>query len=144
MNENAAKTPVHLWIVGIVTLLWNAVGAYDYLATQLKLESYMSQFTPGQLDYFYGFPAWMVAAWAIAIWASLFGSLSLLLRKAWAVWLFGASIAGMAVGSLYSFVLSNGLEIMGTTGAVFSAVIWIIALLVFFYARAMAGRGVLR
>ena len=144
MNENAAKTPVHLWIVGIVTLLWNAMGAFDYLATQLKLESYMSQFTPGQLDYFYGFPAWMVAAWAIAIWASLFGSLSLLLRKAWAVWLFGAAIAGMAISTIYNFVLSNGLEIMGTTGAVFTAVIWVIALLVFFYARAMARRGVLR
>ncbi len=144
MNDSTAKTPVHLWIVGIVTLLWNAMGAYDYLATQLKLESYMSQFTAEQLDYFYGFPAWMVAAWAIAIWASLFGSLSLLLRKAWAVWLFAAAIAGMAVSTVFNFVLSNGLEIMGTTGAVFTAVIWVIALLVFFYARAMAGRRVLR
>ena len=144
MNDSTAKTPVHLWIVGIVTLLWNAMGAYDYLATQLKLESYMSQFTAEQLDYFYGFPAWMVAAWAIAIWASLFGSLSLLLRKAWAVWLFAAAIAGMAVSTVYNFVLSNGLEIIGTTGAVFTAVIWVIALLVFFYARAMAGRRVLR
>ena len=85
----------------------------------------------------------VVAAWAIAIWASLFGSLSLLLRKAWAVWLFGAAIAGMAISTLYNFVLSNGLEMMGTTGAVFTAVIWVIALLVFFYARAMARRGVL-
>jgi len=144
MNDSTAKTPVHLWIVGIVTLLWNTMGAYDYLATQLKLESYMSQFTAEQLDYFYGFPAWMVAAWAIAIWASLFGSLSLLLRKAWAVWLFAAAIAGMAVSTVFNFVLSNGLEIMGTTGAVFTAVIWVIALLVFFYARAMAGRRVLR
>ncbi len=144
MNDSTAKTPVHLWIVGIVTLLWNAMGAYDYLATQLKLESYMSQFTAEQLDYFYGFPAWMVAAWAIAIWASLFGSLSLLLRKAWAVWLFAAAIAGMAVSTVFNFVLSNGLEIMGTTGAVFTAVIWVIALLVFFYSRAMAGRRVLR
>jgi hypothetical protein len=33
---------------------------------------------------------------------------------------------------------------MGTFGAVFTAVIWVIALLVFFYARAMAGRRVLR
>ena len=144
MNDSTAKTPVHLWIVGIVTLLWNAMGAYDYLATQLKLESYMSQFTAEQLDYFYGFPAWVVAAWAIAIWASLFGSLSLLLRKAWAVWLFAAAIAGMAVSTVFNFVLSNGLEIMGTTGAVFTAVIWVIALLVFFYSRAMAGRRVLR
>jgi hypothetical protein len=27
MNDGTAKTPVHLWIVGIVTLLWNAIWA---------------------------------------------------------------------------------------------------------------------
>ena len=32
------KTPKHLWIVGILALLWNFMGAFDYLATQLKLE----------------------------------------------------------------------------------------------------------
>jgi hypothetical protein len=26
-------------------------GAFDYTATQMRLESYMSQFTPQQLDY---------------------------------------------------------------------------------------------
>ena len=76
MNNAVVKAPVHLWVIGILTLLWNAMGAYDYLATELKLESYMSQFTPEQLDYFYAFPVWMVAAWAIAIWSSLFGSIS--------------------------------------------------------------------
>ncbi|MCP4895894.1 MAG: hypothetical protein GY906_02880, partial [bacterium] len=35
-------TPIHLWIVGVLALLWNAMGAFDYLATQLKLEFYMS------------------------------------------------------------------------------------------------------
>lgn len=144
MNSTVAKTPVHLWIVSFLALLWNSVGAFDYLATQLQLESYMSQFTAEQLDYFYAFPTWMVAAWAIAIWGSIFGSLSLLLRKAWAVWLFGVAIAGMVVSSYYNFVMSNGIEIMGTTGAIFTGVIWIIALLLFFYARAMEKRGVLK
>lgn len=144
MNSTVEKTPVHLWIVGFLALLWNSVGAFDYLATQLQLESYMSQFTAEQLDYFYAFPTWMVAAWAIAIWGSIFGSLSLLLRKAWAVWLFGVAIAGMVVSSYYNFVMSNGIEIMGTTGAIFTGVIWIIALLLFFYARAMEKRGVLK
>lgn len=77
MIENT-RTPVHLWIVAIVSLLWNSVGAFDYIATQTKMESYMSQFTAEQLDYFYGFPVWMVAAWAIAIWASFLGSVALI------------------------------------------------------------------
>ena len=43
------RAPIHLWIVGGLTLLWNMMGAFDYLATQLKLDFYMSQFTTDQL-----------------------------------------------------------------------------------------------
>jgi hypothetical protein len=144
MTELNTSVPRHLWIVGAVTLLWNAVGAFDYSATQFRLESYMSQFSPEQLAYFYGFPAWAVAAWAIAVWSSLLGSLCLLLRKSWAVQLFGIALAGMGVTAFYNFVLTDGMAMMGAGGAVFTAVIWLIAISLYFYARAMAKRGVLR
>jgi hypothetical protein len=144
MNETSSRTPRHLWIVGGLSLLWNAVGAFDYTATQMRLESYMSQFSAEQLAYFYGFPAWAVAAWAIAVWSSLLGSLCLLLRKAWAVPLFGIALAGMVFTALYNFVLTDGMAMVGTGGLVFTAAIWVIAISLFFYARAMARRGVLR
>ena len=142
MNQTA-KTPVHLWIVGILAVLWNAVGAFDYTATQYRIESYMANFTPEQLEYFYAFPAWMDAAWAIGVWGSFLGSLALLLRRSWAVWLFGASILGLAASTVYNFVLSNGAEMMGEGGTMFTGVIWVIVLFLFFYSRAMAKRGVL-
>ncbi len=141
--QNDVKTPVHLWIVAIVSLLWNAMGAFDYLATKLRIEFYIAQFTPEQLDYFYAFPAWMVVAWAIGVWGSFFGSVALLLRKSWAIWLFGASIAGLAVSTVYNFIFMDGAEVMGSGAVIFTAVIWVIALLLFFYARAMDKRGVL-
>jgi hypothetical protein len=143
MNEQSSKAPRHLWIVGVLAVLWNAIGAFDYTATQLRLESYMSAFTPQQLEYFYGFPAWAVAAWAFGVWGSFLGSIALLLRKSWAVWLFGASIAGLVFTTLYNFVLTDGAALMGPGAMAFSAIIWVIALLLFFYARAMAKRGVL-
>ncbi|MBP6107151.1 MAG: hypothetical protein V9E93_13645 [Steroidobacteraceae bacterium] len=144
MNELNTRTPRHLWIVGVLAVLWNAVGAFDYSASQLRVESYMSQFTPEQLAYFHGFPAWAIAAWAIAVWGALLGSLSLLLRKAWAVWLFGVSIVAMVLTGIYSYLLTDGLALTGTGGAIFTAVIWLIAFNLYFYARAMARRGVLR
>lgn len=143
MNEASAKAPVHLWIVGILAVLWNAMGAFDYSATQFRLEFYMAQFTQEQLDYFYAFPPWMDAAWATAIWTSVLGSFCLLLRKSWAVWLFGLSILGLAVSTLYNFVLSNGMEIMGSEATIFTVVIWVIALFLYFYAQAMSKRKVL-
>lgn len=143
MDQPTVKAPRHLWIVGILSLLWNAVGAFDYSATQLRLESYMSSFTPEQLEYFYGFPAWAVAAWAFGVWGAFLGSIALLLRKSWAVPLFAASIAGMVFTTVYNFVLTDGAANMGAGGVAFSALIWVIALALFFYARTMAKRGVL-
>jgi hypothetical protein len=143
MNGQTTQAPRHLWIVGILAVLWNAIGAFDYSATQLRLDWYMGAFPPEQLEYFYGFPAWSVAAWAFGVWGAFLGSIALLLRKAWAVWLFGASIAGLVVTTLHNFVLTDGAAIMGAGAVAFSALIWVIALCLFFYARAMARRGVL-
>ena len=143
MTESPAKTPIHLWIVGILSLLWNAGGAYDYTATQLRIESYMSQFPQEQLDYFYSFPAWAEAFWAIGVWGSLLGSVALLMRKNWAVWLFGAAILGLAGTSVFTMVLSDGMAIMGDGAAIFTAMIWVIALFLFFYSKSLAKRGVL-
>lgn len=143
MDGNTVKTPVHLWIVGLISLLWNAMGAFDYTATELRLESYMAQFTQEQLNYFYGFPAWSIAAWAIAVWSSLLGSIGLLLRKRWAVWMFVLAIVGLAITTLYN-LQSNGFELMGDGAAIFTAIIWVIALFLLFYSRKMAVRGVLR
>jgi len=137
--------PWHLWLIGIVSLLWNAVGAFDYTATQMRLEFYMSQFTAAQLDYFYGFPAWVDGAWAIAVWGAVLGSLALLLRMGLAVWLFGLSVLGMIATGVYNFGLSNGLEIMGGAGPLaFTVVVWVVAFFLFFYARAMKRAGALK
>ena len=144
MSESSVKTPGHFWAVGLVALLWNLIGALDYTATQLRIESYMGQFTPEQLEYFYGFPSWAVACWAIAVWGSLLGSILMLLRQRLAVPVFGIAIVAMALTTVQNYLLSEGLRIMGSGAAVFSAVIWFIALFLFFYSRAMATRGVLR
>jgi hypothetical protein len=143
MNERATKAPRHLWIVGVLAVLWNAMGAFDFSATQLRYGPYMSGFTPEQLAYFYAFPGWAVAAWGIAVWSALLGSICLLLRKSWAVWLFGISIAAMVLTALYNFVLSDGLALMGAGAVTFTAVIWAIAFFLFFYSRRLAKQGVL-
>ena len=142
MARNAA-TPKHLWIVGIVTLLWNLVGAYDYLMTQTRNEAYMGKFSQAQLDYFYGFPVWFEFFWALAVWGGLAGSILLLLRRGLALPVFAVSFVAMVMTTIYSFGLSNGMELMGAGGAAFTAVIFLVALGLVFYARAMRTRGVI-
>lgn len=137
------RAPWHLWLVGGLGLLWDSMGAFDYLMTQTQNESYMSRFTPEQLEFFYGFPAWLVAFWAIAVWGGVVGTLLLLLRKRHAVPVLLASFLAMMVTAVHNFFLSNGLEVMSAVDLMFSGLIFVIALGLWLYARAMARRGVL-
>jgi hypothetical protein len=138
------KAPWHLWVIGFVSLFWNGFGAWDYLMTQTQNEGYMSNFTPEQLEFFYGFPAWLVSFWAIAVWGGVLGAVLLLMRKKFAAPVLLASFVCMALTAIRNFGFADGAEIMGTTGAVFSGVIFVFALFLVFYSKAMARNGVLR
>jgi CHASE2 domain-containing sensor protein len=117
----------------------------DFVMTQTKNAAYLSAMTPKQLEYIYGFPFWAEAVWGLGVWGGVLGSLALLFRRGLAVCLFLASLIGIVLTDLYNFVLSNGLEVMGGAGAVvFPAVIFVIGVLLWLYARAMRTRGVLR
>lgn len=137
------KAPWHLWVVGVFAVLWDAMGAYDYLMTQTQNESYMAAFTPEQLEFFYGFPTWLVFFWAIAVWGGLLASVLLVMRKRLAVNLFLVSFLCMCVTAAHNYFIANGIEIMGTLGAIFSVLIFVFALGFWLYARAMARQGVL-
>ncbi len=138
------STPWHLWVVGVVSLLWNGMGAVDYVMTETRNAEYMKQFTEAQREYFESFPSWVVCFWALAVWGGALGSVLLLARRRLAAPVFLASLGAMVVTTLYNFVLSDGLEIMGPVGVGFSALIFVLAVLFCVYARAMAARGVLR
>jgi len=139
----AMSVPRHLWLVGVVTLLWNLMGAYDYLMTQTRNAAYMARFDQAQLDYFYGFPVWFEFFWALAVWGGVLGSVLLLLRRRAAVGVFAVSFVSMVVTTVYSFGLSDGREVMGAAGFVFTMVIFVVALGLVLYSRAMRARGVL-
>ena len=142
-EAQASSTPKHLWIVGILALLWNLMGAYDYLMTETKNEAYMSKFTPEQLEFFYGFPAWLVVFWAIAVWGSVAGSVLLLMRRKSAVPVFIASFVSMIVTLIHNYGFAGAADITGATGTIFSVIIFVVALGLILYSRNLAGKGVL-
>ncbi|WP_325544101.1 hypothetical protein [Sphingopyxis sp.] len=140
------KTPRHLWAVGVVSLLWNAFGAFDYVMTKLRDPGYMAAFTPEQQQYFYSFPLWANVGWALGVWGSVLGSILLLMRSRHAVTAFLLSLAGLALSIIYQFGMHYGdLERMfGMFPMVFTAVIVVIVIALYLYARRQAAAGVLR
>ena len=148
VQDNArTATPTHLWIVGVVSLIWNCFGAYDYLMTRLRNTDYLSQMGNPQamLDYIDSFPLWAQAGWGFGVWGALLGSILLLMRSRHAVLAFLISLIGA--------VLSLGYQMLGPPGpaeftegmmAIVPFFIIAIALALFLYARAMRRKGVLR
>lgn len=139
-----ARTPWHLWLVGGLSLLWNAFGCYDYVMTHVGGAEYLKGFgfTDAQIDAFTAMPWWATAIWALGVWPSLLGSVLLLLRSRYAFPAFVISTVFFGLSLVYQFFLSNTLEVMGFQ----PMVLVIAAALIFFvwYARAMTKKGVLR
>ncbi|HEV2598603.1 hypothetical protein [Sphingopyxis sp.] len=145
MSE-AVKTPWHIWVVGGLSLVWNAFGAMDYTMTKMGNAEYLAAFTPEQQAWFASFPMWANIGWALGVWGSLLGSLLLLARSRHAATAFLISIAGLAISCIYQFGMhyADLMRMFGTFPMIFTAVIWAILIALYLYARAQAAKGVLR
>lgn len=141
MNDATARAPWHLWAVGILTLLWNAIGVMSYTMTQLgKLESL--GMTTDQVAYFDSFPAWANAVWAIGVWFCLLGSILLLLRSRHAVTAFAISVIGLVGTAYFSYFVSDVPEDL--QNPLLDIGIWVITLGSLWYAMRQRAAGVLR
>ena len=143
--DGSTRTPVHLWVVGVLATVWNAFGCFDYLMTQTRNAAYLANFTDPQRVYFDSFPVWMEATWAFGVWGGMAGSLLLLARSRYAVAAFAVSLAGLAASTVYQYVLSTPPPEM-KSGAMLAMnlAIWAIAIGLLAYALRMRRRGVLR
>lgn len=147
--EQSAKAPVHLWIVGIASLLFNSFGGYDYTMTRTRNMEYLSSM-PGIdanqiLAYIDSFPMFAQIGWGLGVWGAVAGSVLLLLRHRFAVIAFALSLIGA--------VLSLGYQIVGPPGpaalsegmkAVIPYIIIAAIVAQLLYAQTMRTKGVLR
>ena len=144
------RTPTHLWIVGILSLLWNCFGSYDYLMTKMRNMDYLAGMTPPGVDtntllaYIDGMPLYAQFGWGLGVWAALVGSILLLMRNRYAVWAFVLSLVGMALSFGYMFI---GPPMPGSEEAgmvkYMPLIIVILGIAQFAYARAAEKKGLL-
>ena len=145
------RTPVHLWIVGGLALLWSAFGCYDYLMTRMRNTEYLAGMMPSVdpnavLAWIDAFPVWAQFGWGLGVWGGLVGAILLLLRSRWAVLAMGLSLLGAVLGLGYQALAAPPLAGMedSAAAAIMPYVIIGVALALFLYARSMRAKGVLR
>jgi len=142
-----SRTPWHLWVVGVISLLWNAFGAYDYTMTKLDGEKYMRGMgmSDEAIAHMAQLPDWLTVFWALGVWGSLAGSVLLLLRSRHALSAFLVSLLGLAVSQLYQWLDGTmPADMSATPMIVMTVVIWAALLLFIWYARKQRNAGVLK
>jgi len=146
MTDAPVKTPWHIWLVGLVAVLFNFIGVFDFVMSMAQGAKYQASagMTPDQIAHYQQLPSWMMVVWAVGVFGVFLASILLLLRRKGALPVFVLSLAAFFVSLLHTYVLTDGGAVMGQQMAVTSAVI--AGLLVFFgwYSRFMILRGVLR
>ena len=146
MSNAPAKTPWHLWLVGVVAVLFNLIGVVDFVMNLTQGPKYLQSMgmTPEQIAHYQHMPAWMMVVWAVGVFGAFGASLLLLGRKALAFPVFIISLLAFLISLVYTYLLTNGGALMGTQMAMTSAVIAVLLAGFSAYARFMAQRGVLR
>ncbi len=145
-QPKSSGAPWHLWAVGIIAVLWNAYGCYDYVMTTTGGEAYLRSLGIGEeaIAYFAAMPAWMTGVWAIGVWGGMLGAILLLLRRKWALHVFVVSLAGFVFSLIYTYLLSDGGSVMPPEAPIMNAVILFGCLFFVWYAWFATSRGFLR
>jgi hypothetical protein len=132
--------PWHLWAIGVISLLWNAFGGYDYLMQNTRNAAYMAQMPAAAVQHLDELPVWAIGFWTLGVWGAVLGSLLLLIRSRLAVYAFAASLLGLAANTAYTMTSQGSAgEPVGLTIA-----IWAVAIGLLIYALRMRQAGVLR
>ena len=107
MTNAPMKAPWHIWLVGLIALLFNSVGVFDFVMSMLQGAKYQASagMTPDQIAHYQQMPSWMMVVWAVGVFGAFLASILLLLRRKQASLVFIVSLAAFLVSLLYTYVL---------------------------------------
>ena len=120
------KPPIWYWIVSVVALVWNGMGANIYLQQAYNTESYRAMYSEEELEIAANLPAFVTAAFAIAVFAGVIGALLLLFRNKLASPFFVLSLIGILVQMGYTIIngYTSNIAITITTIVLGIVLVW--------------------
>lgn len=140
-----SRTPWHLWLLGVLNLLWCGFGSFDFTMTHVQGDAWLRNagMSEAQIALFNGMPVWATVGWAIGVFGGLIGSLLLLIRSRWAVTALLLSLIGGLVSQLPTLMSEEARAVLGPQTFMGAFIIgW--AAFMTWYAWGQAKRGVLR
>jgi hypothetical protein len=125
------------WLIGIIALLWNLMGAINFLM-QMNPEM-IASYRESERAIIVGRPIWATSAFALGVFVGTLGSVVLLVRKALSFYLFGVSLAGVVLTQAYTFSIGISFSLAEMLGIVLSPIA--VAVFLVWYTKMVERRG---
>ena len=129
------KPNVLFWIIGIVALLWNAMGVFQYYMTTFHIDELMEGYNEQQLELAKSLPSWYNIVFAVAVIGGFLACIALLMKKKIAVTLFLISMIAVIVQMGYWLFFTNAKEIMGDNVEFMPITVIVVSILLFAYSK---------
>lgn len=141
--SSTTKPSTSFWVISAIGLIWNLMGANQYVQQAYKTEAFKSMYTPEQLTTITNMPVWATTAFAIAVFAGVLGCVLLLLRKKQAKLLFQISLLGIIVQMIYNFFIVKITEVYGPGAVIMPIMILVIGFFLLSYSKQADKRDLL-
>lgn len=144
MNAEPIKPATSFWVVAIIALIWNGMGAASYLGTVTMSPETLEAMPEAQRNILTSTPSWATGAFALAVWGGLVASLLLLIRKKLATILFIVSFAGIVVQMSHALFMTNSIEVYGPGGFVMPVLVLGFGAYLIYFSRNATANGILQ
>ncbi len=143
-TQTGATRPRAYWWIAVLALAWNLIGLAMFYAQAMIDGEQLLKLPQAQQDVHLATPGWVNLAFAFAVIGGILGALCLLLRRRWAVPMFSVSLLALLVQIVGGYVVTPAWAAYGAPGLAMPALLLVVALLLWNYARRCTARGWLR
>jgi hypothetical protein len=141
------KAPWHLWLVGGFALVFNSIGALDYVMTRRQDPAYFELlgYDAAHIAYFEHYPVLPAIFWTVGVFGAVAASFLLLFRSRRTVPVALVALCAQAGLDIISFVFMDRLSVFGIRQSVFDILVPLgLAAVLYWYAVVISRGGVLR
>ena len=142
MTTNSNKPSTIFWIIGVLALIWNGMGAYMYIQQAYKTDAFKAMYPDEKvLEMVMNTPSWVMGAFAIAVFGGVLGAILLLLKKKLAKTLFLISFIAIIVQMFYNVFISGAMEVYGPGAVIMPILTLVIGAFLIIFSKKSTEKG---
>lgn len=135
------KPPASFWIVGVVALLWNLMGVYQFYLGNYELESLRESVSAEAFSIMESLPMWYSIVFAVAVFSGVLGCVLVLMKKKFAIPVFAISLLTVLVVEIYWLLGTDIIQTSGYIAALMPMIVIAVAIFLYYYSKGAARNG---